>query len=136
MIRLPKTCSTARPVALVAALAALSVAALPTSALAADKATKKLSPGMYHCFSQSQGQAGISAYDVIPAYRLKARGRWVDETFATRKLKGRYRYRAGKLTLFTAKGNKLGTYRTRKDDEGHYFIEQGSDDPLICRKRD
>jgi len=118
--------------ALVAVFAAV---ALPAPAAAADKATKKLSYGLYHCFSQSQGQTGISAYDVIPAYRLKAKSRWVDETFATRKLKGRYRYRAGKLTLLTAKGNKLGTYRTRKDASGHYFVEQGSDDPLICRKR-
>ena len=115
---------------------AIAAGALPAPALAADKATKKLSFGLYHCFSQSQGQTGMSAYDVIPAYRLKARGRWVDETFTTRKLKGRYRYRSGKLTLFSAKGSKLGTYRTRKDAEGHYFIEQGADDPLICRKRD
>ncbi len=117
-------------------VAVFAAGAVPAPASAADKATKRLSYGLYHCFSQSQGQTGMSAYDVIPAYRLKARGRWVDETFATRKLKGRYRYKRGKLTLFTAKGNKLGTYRTRKDDEGHYFIEQGSDDPLICRKRD
>lgn len=114
---------------------AAAAAALPMPAFAADRATKTLSTGLYHCFSQSQGQTGISAYDVIPAYRLKAGGRWVDETFATRKLKGRYRYRAGRLTLLTAKRKKLGTYRTRKDAEGHYFIEQGSDDPLICRKR-
>ena len=117
------------------AVTAVAVVALPASAIAADKPTKKLSLGLYHCFSQSQGQTGISAYDVIPAYRIKGGGRWVDETFASRKLKGRYRYRAGKLTLRTAKGSKLGTYRTRKDAEGHYFIEQGTDDPLICRKR-
>lgn len=117
-------------------VAVFAAGAVPAPASAADKATKRLSYGLYHCFSQSQNQTGMSAYDVIPAYRLKARGRWVDETFATRKLKGRYRYKRGKLTLFTAKGNKLGTYRTRKDGEGHYFIEQGSDDPLMCRKRD
>ena len=117
-------------------LAAVAAAGLPTAASAADKRTTKLSYGLYHCFSQSQGQTGMSAYDVIPAYRLRSGGRWVDETFATRKLKGKYRYRKGKLTLVTAAGNKLGTYRTRKDAEGHYFIEQGSDDPLICRKRD
>lgn len=119
----------------VIAAATFAAAALPAPATAADKATKKVSLGLYHCFSQSQGQTGISPYDVIPAYRLRARGRWVDETFATRKLRGRYRYRKGRLTLVSAAGSKLGTYRTRKDAEGHYFIEQGADDPLICRKR-
>lgn len=99
------------------------------------KATRRLARGLYHCFSQSQGQTGIRYDDPFLRYRLKARGRWIDETFAKRKLRARYRYRRGKLTLFTAKGNRLGTYKTYKDSAGHFFEERGSKDPLICRKR-
>lgn len=102
---------------------------------AGAKATRRLSHGLYHCFSQSQGQTGIRYDDPFLRYRLKARGRWIDETFAKRKLRARYRYRRGTLTLFTAKGNRLGTYRTYKDSDGQFFSEKGAKDPLICRKR-
>lgn len=106
-----------------------------TKPAAGAKATRRLSPGLYHCFTQSQGQTGIRYDDPFLRYRLKAGGRWIDETFPKRKLRARYRYRRGNLTLFTAKGNRLGAYRTYRDSGGHFFEERGSKDPLICRKR-
>ncbi|HEX8120966.1 MAG TPA: hypothetical protein VF549_06845 [Solirubrobacteraceae bacterium] len=85
----------------------------------------------YACLHQSQGATGFGD----PAFRftLKARGRWVDRTFA-RPVTARWKFRKGITTLYSKKGRRLYRFAQFEDEKGRYLFERpGGNDLLICR---